>query len=140
MVRAAIIAAFAVGLSGAPVTATSQQDINATLGGDPAIWSGLFTLALADQIRTVCPTIEARTIRATRFVYDVYSLARAYGYSRQEIRAFQVDDSTEERMRAEVLAYFQEHNVREGEPETYCALGEAEIAAGTPAGTLLRAR
>ncbi|GAB4263538.1 MAG: DUF5333 domain-containing protein [Pararhodobacter sp.] len=133
----ALIAALSVG---APALAVSQDEINATLAGDAAIWSGLFTLAVADQIRTHCPTIEAREFRATRFVWTLYNAARAYGYSRQEIRAFQTHDSTEARLRAEVMAYFAEHGVREGEPETYCALGLTEISAGTQAGELLRAR
>ena len=124
----------------APAQAATQDEINATLGADPAIWSGLFTLAVADQIRTYCESIEARTFTATRFVYGLYSQAREYGYSRDEIRAFQRADSTEARLRAEVGAYFAQNGVREGAPETYCALGQAEIAAGSAAGELLRAR
>ena len=81
-----------------------------------------------------------RTFRATRFVYGVYSDARAYGFSRQEIRAFQVDDGTEAQMRARVQDYYTQHGVRIGASETYCALGLAEISAGTPAGNLMRAR
>ena len=102
----------------APAQAATQDEINATLGGDPAIWQGLFTLAMADQIRTYCDSIEARTFAATRFVYGLYSQAREYGYSRDEIRAFQRADSTEARLRAEVGASFAQHGVREGAPET----------------------
>jgi hypothetical protein len=140
MVRPLRLAAILLSLAALPAGAATQDEINATLGGDSAIWGGLFTLAVADQIRTHCPTIEAREIRATRFVWGLYNAARGYGYSRQEIRAFQTHDSTETRMRAEVSAYFAEHGVREGEPETYCALGLTEISAGTQAGELLRAR
>ncbi|WP_127104066.1 DUF5333 domain-containing protein [Pararhodobacter zhoushanensis] len=124
----------------APVQATSQEEINATLQADPQIWRDLFSLAVADEIRKNCETIEARTLRATGFVLGLYNEARSRGYSRQEIRAFQTADSTETRMRAEVMAYFAEHGVREGAPDTYCALGLSEIAAGSQAGELLRAR
>lgn len=123
-----------------PARATSQDEINATLGADAELWQGLFALALADEIRTHCEQIEARTIRATTFVYGLYSRARGYGYSRQEIRAFQTADSTEARMRSEIGAYVAQHGVRSGAPETYCALGRSEIASGTQAGELLRAR
>lgn len=123
-----------------PAQAVTQDEVNATLGTDAQLWSGLFALAVADQIREKCGTIEARTLRATAFVYELYSQARDHGFSRREIRAFQTAETTEARMRAEVAAYFAQHGVRAGDSETYCALGLAEIAAGSQAGELLRAR
>lgn len=140
--KAPILATLALTLAGlgAPALAASQDEINATLSGDASIWGGLFALAVADEIRNNCPTMEARTVRATTFVYGLYSQAREYGFSRAEIRAFQTADSTEARMRSEVMAYFGQRGVREGQPDTYCALGQAEIAAGSQAGVLLRAR
>lgn len=140
MVKYLVAAFLAMSMISGPVMATSQQEINATLRADPQVWEGLFTLALADQLREFCPTLEARTFRATRFVYGLYNQARSYGFSRAEIRAFQVDDGVEVALRARVTSYFDQNGVREGVPETYCALGMAEIAAETPAGTLLRAR
>jgi len=142
MIRALTAATTALMLLALPVSASSQSqdEINATLGGDPDLWDGLFAVALADQIRENCDTIQARSLRATAFIYDLYSTARGYGFSRAEIRAFQVDDGTAERMRAQVHDYFDENGVREDAPETYCVLGLAEIAAETSAGTLLRAR
>ena len=139
MKRLLLIPLFALALA-APVQAATQEEINATLAGDPQVWGGLYTLALADQIRTHCPTIEARTLRATSFVWSLYNRARDHGYSRSEIRAFQTHPTTEARLRAEIGAYFTRHGVRDGQPDTYCALGQAEIAAGTEAGELLRAR
>jgi hypothetical protein len=139
MVIRALITAAALALA-MPAAAATQDEINATLSGDAGIWQGLFALAVADEIRNNCPSIEARTIRATAFVYDLYGQARGYGYSRSEIRAFQTADSTETRMRAEVGAYFAQNGVRQGVPDTYCALGRSEIAAGSQAGELLRAR
>jgi hypothetical protein len=145
MVRSLVAKPFAAALLAlalmmTPALAATQSEINATLRNDASIWDQLFVLALADQIREHCPTLEARTVRATRYVFGVYSQARDYGYSRAEIRAFQTDDGTEADMRARVLSYFAQHGVREGAPDTYCALGAAEMSAGTPAGTLLRAR
>ncbi len=136
----AVLLAAGLGLS-APARANPTQDqINATLAADPQIWQGLFALALADEIRNHCEAIEARTLRATSFVYGLYNRARDHGYSRDQIRAFQRADSTEARMRTEVMAYFTQHGVREGVPDSYCALGRSEIAAGSQAGELLRAR
>ena len=132
--------ALALMLAASPAVATTQDEINATLSGDAELWAGLRALAIADEIRNNCPEVEARTLRATSRVLELYNRAREYGYSRDQIRAFQRADSTEARMRREVLAYFAQNGVREGVSETYCALGRSEIASGTPAGTLLRAR
>ena len=141
-IKHAAFAALTVATLGlaAPAHATSQDEINATLQGDAEIWSGLRWLAIADELRNNCDSIEARTFRTTGFVLGLYNRARDHGFSRQEIRAFQTADSTETRMRAEVSAYFAQHGVREGAPDTYCALGLSEIAAGSQAGELLRAR
>lgn len=123
-----------------PAQATTQDEVNATLGADAALWDDLFWLAVADEIRKECDSMEARTLSATMYVWDLYNRARAYGFNRSQIRAFQTDDVMGERMRGQVLAYFAENGVHEGQPETYCALGLAEIAAGSKAGDLLRAR
>jgi len=140
MVNRLTALALAATLFAAPLSAATQEEINATLSADAEIWNGLFTIAVADQIREHCDSIEARVFRATRFIYGLYSRARDYGYSRQEIQAFQRDEDVGNRMRAEVMAYLAERGVREDAPETYCALGLAEISADTPVGHLLRAR
>lgn len=129
-------------LSAAPLAAlaSSQAEVNATLGGDTRVWSSLVALAIADEIRTHCPTIEAREFRTTAFVLGLYNHARSLGFSRQEIRAFQVHETTEARLRAEVNGYFAANGVRAGAADTYCAQGLAEIAAGSQAGEFLRAR
>ncbi len=136
---APVVLAFGLAVAG-PVSAATPEENLAILGADTELWSGLFALAVADEIRNNCPTIEARTLRATAFVYGLYRRARGYGFTRQELRAFQVHETTGTRMRAEVGVYFAQHGVREGVPDTYCALGLAEIAAGSQAGEILRAR
>jgi hypothetical protein len=137
----ALAAAALLSLAPAPAAqAATQDEINATLGADTELWQGLFWLAVADEIRKNCDQMDARMLRAVSYVSDMYDRARSYGFSRQEIRGFQTADSTEVRMRADVGAYFAQNGVREGDADTYCALGRAEIAAGSPAGHLLRAR
>lgn len=131
---------FALALAVSPVQATTQAEVNATLGGDAEIWSGLFALAMGNELQENCEAIDVRTLRTTRFVYGLYSRARGFGYSRDQIRAFQRADSTEARLRREVMAYFAEHGVQSGDQQSYCDLGRAEIAAGSQAGELLRAR
>ncbi|MBN8291615.1 DUF5333 domain-containing protein [Rhodobacter sp. NTK016B] len=118
----------------------SQDEVNATLGADPQLWAGLFQLAMAWDIDNNCDSIEPRRIAATSYIFGLYNQARAYGYSRRQIRTFQTADSTEARLRSEVGAYYEANGVVEGDAETYCALGRAEMAAGSPAGQLMRTR
>ncbi|WP_417596964.1 DUF5333 domain-containing protein [Pararhodobacter oceanensis] len=132
--------ALSLAVTSAQAQTTPQAEVNATLMADDYIWSGLFSVAVADQIRNECARMDARTFRATRFLYDLYGKARDYGYSRDQIDTFRRDEANQELLRTWVMQYFDQHGVRLDAPETFCALGEAEIAAGTRAGTLLRAR
>jgi len=124
----------------AAVAAQSQADVNTALRGDPEIYNGLFSMAVADQIRRNCDSIDARMIRAISFARSLERKARALGYAEPQIRAFLDSREEKDRMRAEVLRYFEAQGVREGEPETYCALGLAEISRNSQAGALLRTR
>lgn len=136
----ALVAAVMLGAAPLASLASTQAEVNATLSSDQRVWSSLVALAIADEIRTHCPTIEAREFRTTTFVLGLFNHARGLGFSRQEIRAFQVHETTETRLRAEVNGYFAANGVREGAADTYCVLGLAEIAAGSQAGEFLRAR
>lgn len=140
MVKFIVPALTALTLLATPAAATTQAQINATLEADAELWSGLFALAMGNEIQENCGSIDVRTFRTTRFIYSLYSRARGYGFSRDEIRGFQRADSTEARLRSEVTAYFAQHNVQAGNEQSYCDLGRAEIAAQTQAGELLRAR
>jgi hypothetical protein len=123
-----------------PAAAATQDEVNATLSADPSIWGRLQSAGLAWEIRRQCPDIEARDWAGRFFLLGIYNDARAYGFTRDQIRIFQRDDALKERLRAEVSAYVQSRGARLDDPETLCALGRAEIAAGTEAGELLRAR
>jgi len=122
------------------LAAQSQTDVNAALRGDPEIYAGLFSMAVADQIRRNCDSIDPRMIRALSFARSLERRARALGYTETQIRSFIDSREEKDRMRAEVLRYFDREGVREGQPETYCALGRAEISRNSQAGALLRTR
>lgn len=139
MNRLSLTLAIALSLA-TPAMADRQDDVNAALWENAEIWNGLFAIALGDRIRTHCDSIEARVFRTTAFVLSLYNAARAMGFSRDEIRASQVHPDTAARMTAQVMAYEREHGVREGQPQTFCALGQAEMAARSQVGELLRTR
>lgn len=138
LVLVAAMALMTPGMLGAQ--ARTQAEVNAALRADPEIFNGLFVMGIAHGIRDTCPTIEARMLRGHSMALSLYNRARSLGYSYNEIRAFLRDDANKDELREIVIAYYNERGARVEQPETICALGLAEIAAGTPAGALLRAR
>ena len=140
---AGAVLAFALVLGGfgdASAQARSQAEVNAALRADAEIYDGLFSMGIAHGIRDNCPSIDARDLRAHALALSLYNRARSLGFSRSEIRAFLDDRAEKDLLRRVVTEYLTERGVREGNPETFCAQGRAEIAARSQAGTLLRAR
>jgi hypothetical protein len=106
----------------------------------PQIDNGLLYIGLADQIRKNCPAISARFFKALMAVRALEAQARDMGYSTEEIRAFMDSDVEKARMRARGEAYLKAHGVTSEDPQSYCALGRAEIEKSSQIGTLLRAK
>ena len=79
-------------------------------------------------------------LRANSLALNLYSRARSLGFTYDEVRAFLRDEGNKAEIRAIVIAYYNQRGADIEQPQTICALGEAEIAAGTSAGSLLRAR
>ena len=96
-----------------------------------AINDGLRSVMIADQVRIVCPAIEARMIAGWSFVRSLEREARKLGYSAEEIEDFVESKSERKRLEGEAAAYMRANGVKAGQPETYCALGHAEIAKWT---------
>ncbi|PQO24529.1 hypothetical protein C2I36_02525 [Rhodobacteraceae bacterium WD3A24] len=138
--RLLVMAVLTVTFGGGWGAVAASHGTNAALRADETVYNGLFAVAVADQIRTNCDVIGPRMFRAIGFLHSLESHARSQGFSQEEIDAFIDSEEEQERMRGHVMAYFEEHGVDEDAPETYCALGRAEIERGSQAGALLRAR
>ena len=95
---------------------------------------------IADVLRKGCPTLDARLVRAFSEARKLKRYALDQGYSEAQIDAFL--DSREERRRiyAEADRYMVENGVVNGQPDTFCRLGQQEIERKTIAGSLLVAR
>jgi hypothetical protein len=106
----------------------------------PAIDDALLDLGIADRIRKKCPTISARMLRAVNYVWDLKAQARALGYSEAEIEAYVDSDAEKDRMRSRGAAFFKAKGVDTSDPESYCALGRAEIQKSSRIGSLLKAK
>lgn len=100
----------------------------------------LLDLGIADRIRKNCPTISARLIKAVTYVRGLEKQAKAMGYSDAQIKAYTDNDTEKARMRARGAAFFAKKGVDTSDPQSYCALGNAEIQKGSRIGSLLRAK
>lgn len=134
------LVACVLSMSVAGAQARTQAEVNAALRNDREIYNGLYVMGIAHGIRDICPTIEARMLRANSLALNLYSRARSLGFTYDEVRAFLRDEGNKAELRAIVIAYYNQRGADIEQPQTICALGEAEIAAGTSAGSLLRAR
>ncbi|MDH5797446.1 MAG: DUF5333 domain-containing protein, partial [Paracoccaceae bacterium] len=79
----------------------------------------------------------ARILLALRKGKELEEYAMGLGYSKKEINRFIKSDVEKDRVRAAVMAYLAQNGVTEGNEETYCVLGRAEIARKSLTGQLL---
>jgi hypothetical protein len=108
------------------------------LGQVPSIWEGLVQTALAYEIGDKCGSLDARIGQGWLYLLSLQATARDLGYSQEEVEAFVDDEAEQDRLEAEARARLATLGVVEGQEETYCAIGRAEIAKGSLAGRFLR--
>ncbi len=93
---------------------------------------------IGDVIRKTCPTIHARMFVVLGKIEGLKTYALNKGYERADVEAFIRSDTEKARIKAEAAEYLKAAGAVEGQPETFCAVGEAEIAKGSLIGELLR--
>lgn len=123
-------------LAGAVLPANAREP----LSSEKYINDRLVAARVADRIRRECPSISANMLRAYGAAQSLKAYAQRRGYSNDEIDAFLKDKTERKRIYAIADSYMESQGVRAGDPESYCALGRAEIAANTVTGSLLRQR
>ncbi len=111
---------------------------NPEIGQIEVISEGLINTAIAYEIDRVCDSIQPRTIEGINFLWSLKEHASELGYSDAEIRSFV--DNEEEKARLETIARqrLRDMGAVEGQPETYCDVGRAEMAGQTEIGRFLR--
>lgn len=127
---AALVLGFAV-LAGATAA-------NPEIGQIPEISEGLINTAIAYEIDRVCDSLDGRRIEGINFLWSLKSKASELGYSDTEIRAFVDNDAEQDRLEAIARDRLRGMGAVEGQPETYCTVGRAEMAGQTEVGRLLR--
>ncbi|WP_171178281.1 DUF5333 domain-containing protein [Ruegeria sp. HKCCD8929] len=99
----------------------------------------LYYIAIANEISKQCDAIAGRRMKAIGVMWRLRSKANSLGYSDSEIRAYVESDAEKARMRAKGEAYLAQKGVTYERPETFCALGRAEIKRNSAIGVYLRA-
>ncbi|WP_291840375.1 DUF5333 domain-containing protein [Limimaricola sp.] len=125
----AVLAVLAMG-------AAARADI--PLKDQPAIRDGLITAGMAIEIGDKCPSLSVRMIRGYFYLEDLKRQARALGYSDDEINAYVKDKAEKARLEDVGRAQLRDLGTVDGDAESYCAVGRAQMAAGTTLGGLLR--
>lgn len=115
----------------APAAAQSLRD-------EVAFNEGLIAAFMAYEIGDKCDELEARMLRGIAFLEGLRDQVRDLGHSDAEIEAYLKDEAEKARLLEIVRARFRAMGGVEGDYATYCAVGRAEIAAGTQIGRLLR--
>lgn len=105
-----------------------------------AIDDALLDVGIADAIRKNCSAIDARVLKATAFLWRLKNKANDLGYSDAEIDAYRKSDAEKDRLRARGMAFFKAQGVDTSDPQSYCAVGMAEIQKQSRIGSLLRAK
>jgi len=104
----------------------------------PEVFERVLTGAIVNEIFTRCDRIAPRRLKATLFVIGTVNYARNLGYSMDDIEALRADPTQAQRLEAAVDAYLRRNGVRKDRPETYCALGFAEIENKSLIGSFLK--
>lgn len=93
---------------------------------------------VGDTIRKTCPSISAKMFTVLSKLNELEDYARDKGYTEAEVKAFLKDKTEKTRIKALAKDYLTAAGAVEGDAESYCAAGRAEIEKGTLAGSLLR--
>lgn len=136
-----LLAALALATTPALALAKSQEEVNEMLRNDERIRSGLINAAIVAHIVEECDELRGppRLFRSAYFL-SLYNHARRLGASRAQIDAF-VDNRDEQAwFDAQMRRYIESTGASPDDPASVCALGRAEIDAGTEIGRRLRER
>lgn len=110
----------------------------AGLEKDAHVTDKLVAAQVGDIIRNTCPSISARMFVVLGEMLSLNNYALSQGNTDAEIKAFLDSPSEKARIKGLALDYLAKAGAKDGDAESYCTVGRAEIAAGTMAGQLLR--
>lgn len=108
------------------------------LKDEPSVRDGIIAVGMAYEIGDKCGSIEARYLRGLSYLNQLKSHAAELGYTQAEIDAYIGDDVEKHRLEGIARQQLADLGAVPGDEASYCAVGAAQIAAGTQVGQLLR--
>lgn len=120
------------------LSAAASADAKVPLPDEAHINEQLIAAQEGDMIRNNCPAISARMLVVFGKMLALKSYAVRKGYTEAEVKLFLKDKVQKARVKGAAVAYLASVGAVEGDSESYCTVGRAEIAKGTLLGTLLR--
>jgi Family of unknown function (DUF5333) len=105
---------------------------------EPVIHDQLLQGFIGDAIVDNCPSMEARTLKALGELNELRNYALEQGYDPEVVRAFVTSKDEKKKFKAEAAEWLAAMGAEPGNPDAYCQIGEAEIAADSLIGQLLR--
>jgi Family of unknown function (DUF5333) len=107
---------------------------------NPTVINGFYAIGLADVVRKNCDSISPRWVTAYNYLRSLESYARKAGYTDAQIEELADNKAEKKKLQERILADLAERGATPQTPEGYCTVGLEEIAKGSAAGKLLRAR
>ena len=107
---------------------------------NPTVVNGFYQIGLADELRRNCEDLSPRWLRAYNYLKALEEYAVEAGYSEAQIEEFTDNKVEKERLIARIRSDLAARGASPETPEGYCTVGREEIAKGSTAGRLLRAR
>jgi len=104
----------------------------------PEVFDRVLTGAIVNEIFTKCDSIGPRKLKATLFVLGTVNYAKKLGYTMDDMEELRSDPAQAKRLDRAVDAYLRANGVNKKKPETYCALGEAEMEKKSLIGSFLK--
>lgn len=120
------------------VMGAGQAVAQVPLNQDTHLTESLVAGKVADTIRNTCSSISARMFTVLGKLNDLEDYARGQGYAEADVKAFLKNKTEKARIKGLALSYLKTAGAVEGDEESYCKVGRAEIAKGSLAGSLLK--
>jgi hypothetical protein len=99
---------------------------------------GIVQVGMAYELSERCDDLRARLFRGISFLQSLKNHASELGFSDAEIEEYVNDRAEKKQLEGIARGRLTDLGVVESEEATYCAVGQAQIAANTRVGWLLR--
>ena len=123
-----------VAMAGAALAATDYSKMRA----DKRVQSELLAASMAYLIDEECSSIRPRKLTVLTYALSLKRYAKSLGYTGDEVDAYVADRDEQARFREMAEARLIEKGADPDEPESYCAVGRAEIEKRTYLGSMLK--